>query len=268
MASLRSSNVDRRVLLKRGSCGFNFEKFGATLYSRAGSNDGMVKGEQIHSNIVCEVLDSNTQTVVSQSKTLVDAADWCVSNDLVAKLLAMVMENRELASLIQELVGHDGQQLYVHPASRYSHKGEPLRFFDIMMRVRAGGEIALGYVISNSHEHGGTGGAPTIVVNPPKKAEVLRLRPDADFIITLGYNTDVFTSTVVQVRQDGSVSGDNIPSDRSSSPASTSGKGNNFTRKAKEKMTTASRRMKGATDSILNAPGFEFVPKSDEAPEK
>ena len=32
----------------------------------------------------------------------------CVSNDLVAKLLAMVMENRELASLIQELVGHEG----------------------------------------------------------------------------------------------------------------------------------------------------------------
>ena len=82
--------------------------------------------------------------MVSQSRTLEDAADWCVSNDLVAKLLAMGMENRELVSLIQELVGHEGQQLYVHPSSRYVQQGEVLRFWDIMMRVRIGGEIALG----------------------------------------------------------------------------------------------------------------------------
>ena len=60
--------------------------------------------------------------MVTQSRALENAADWCVSNDLVAKL-AMVMENRELASLIQELVGHEGQQLYVHPASRYVRAG-------------------------------------------------------------------------------------------------------------------------------------------------
>ena len=82
--------------------------------------------------------------MVTQSRALENAADWCVSNDLVAKLLAMVMENRELASLIQELVGHEGQQLYVHPASRYVRAGEKLRFWDVMLRVRVGGEIALG----------------------------------------------------------------------------------------------------------------------------
>ena len=93
--------------------------------------------------------------------------------------------------------------------------------------------------------------------------------PSCIFYLFSCVSRDIFTSTGVQVGKDGSVSGDNVPSDRSSSLApSTGGKGNNFTRKATEKMTTASRRMKGATDSVLNAPGFEFVPESDDVLEK
>ena len=65
MESLRSSKVDRRVLLKRGSCGFDFEKYGNSLYSRSQSSnqDGESSPLVDRAHIVCEVLDSNTQKV-------------------------------------------------------------------------------------------------------------------------------------------------------------------------------------------------------------
>ena len=51
------------------------------------------------------------------------------------------------------------------------------------------------YITSNAHEHGGSGGGPSIVINPANKNAVLRLRPNVDYVVTLGYNTDVFSGT-------------------------------------------------------------------------
>ena len=117
----------------------------------------------------------------------------------------------------------------------------------------------------------------SIIINPVDKAEVLRLRPTIDFIVTVGYNTDVFSSTGVQVGKGGvapsassnsssSSGGSGSPSKegagnnemRSGSSSSSSAGGNSFTRKAAERMTSASERMKMASDSALTVPGFEF----------
>ena len=117
----------------------------------------------------------------------------------------------------------------------------------------------------------------SIIINPVDKAEVLRLRPTIDFIVTVGYNTDVFSSTGVQVGKGGvapsassnsssSSGGSGSPSKegagnnemRSGSSSSSPAVGNSFTRKAAERMTSASERMKMASDSALTVPGFEF----------
>ena len=65
-----------------------------------------------------------------------------------------------------------------------------------------------------------------------KKDTVLTLRPRVDFVITLGYNTDVFASNGQQVGM-GGIS----PASGSGSPSripETGPLGNNFTRKVKK----------------------------------
>lgn len=42
-----------------------------------------------------------------------------LSNELVSMALAMVAENPEVNDILSELFTPDGNELYVHPASRY-----------------------------------------------------------------------------------------------------------------------------------------------------
>ncbi len=46
-------------------------------------------------------------------------SEFVLSNELVSMALAMVAENPEVNTILSELFTPDGNELYVHPASRY-----------------------------------------------------------------------------------------------------------------------------------------------------
>ena len=46
-------------------------------------------------------------------------SEFVMSNELVSMTLAMVSESREVNTILKELFTPEGNELYVHPASRY-----------------------------------------------------------------------------------------------------------------------------------------------------
>ena len=48
-----------------------------------------------------------------------EVSEFVLSNELVSMALAMVAENPEVNDILSELFTPDGNELYVHPASRY-----------------------------------------------------------------------------------------------------------------------------------------------------
>lgn len=48
-----------------------------------------------------------------------DVSEFVLSNELVSMALAMVAENPDVNDILSELFTPDGNELYVHPASRY-----------------------------------------------------------------------------------------------------------------------------------------------------
>ena len=55
-------------------------------------------------------------------------SEFVMSNELVSMTLAMVSESREVNTILKELFTPEGNELYVHPASRYLRSGTSLAF--------------------------------------------------------------------------------------------------------------------------------------------
>ena len=52
-------------------------------------------------------------------------SEFVMSNELVSMTLAMVSESREVNTILKELFNPEGNELYVHPASRYLRWANP-----------------------------------------------------------------------------------------------------------------------------------------------
>lgn len=52
-------------------------------------------------------------------------SEFVMSNELVSMTLAMVSESREVNTILKELFTPEGNELYVHPASRYLRHPPP-----------------------------------------------------------------------------------------------------------------------------------------------
>lgn len=52
-------------------------------------------------------------------------SEFVLSNELVSMALAMVAENPDVNDILSELFTPDGNELYVHPASRYLRCAQP-----------------------------------------------------------------------------------------------------------------------------------------------
>ena len=55
-----------------------------------------------------------------------DVSEFVLSNELVSMALAMVAENPDVNDILSELFTPDGNELYVHPASRYLRCAHPI----------------------------------------------------------------------------------------------------------------------------------------------
>jgi len=55
--------------------------------------------------LICEILDSRTQKTIAGNSAVSLASDFCQTNRLVAQILGMVSENRNVKALLDELLG-------------------------------------------------------------------------------------------------------------------------------------------------------------------
>ncbi|BDA49994.1 Ion channel DMI1 [Coccomyxa sp. Obi] len=123
--------------------------------------------------IISEILDTRTRHLVQE----LDVSEFVLSNELVSMALAMVAENPDVNDILSELFTPDGNELYVHPASRYLREGETKSFFEVMVRAREKEEILVG-VKRRGHK------SPEL--NPPHKDEpTLSLRSVTSFVVII-----------------------------------------------------------------------------------
>lgn len=88
-------------------------------------------------DLISEILDSRTKDLVDMLGSAGDErVGRVMSNSLISAALAMISENREVNSLLAELLSADGDEAYVRDVRRYIHDGEKASFFTVMRRAR------------------------------------------------------------------------------------------------------------------------------------
>jgi hypothetical protein len=116
--------------------------------------------------ITCEVLDSRTQRTISGQKQLRSMSDFVQSNKFVARILAMVGENRSVRLILNELLGATGASLHIVPPSWYVHDEEKISFWSVGKRAAARGAVLIGYQEKKT-------GARQTILNPPDKGKAV-----------------------------------------------------------------------------------------------
>ena len=71
------------------------------------------------SGLMCQLFVILQILTESADMQELEVSEFVLSNELVSMALAMVAENPEVNTILSELFTPDGNELYVHPASRY-----------------------------------------------------------------------------------------------------------------------------------------------------
>lgn len=100
---------------------------------------------QVSSPITCEVLDSRTQRTISGQRQLSLMSDFVQSNKFVARILAMIAENRNVRVILNELLGATGAALLIVPSENYVYKDEHISFWAVAKRAQQRGACLIGY---------------------------------------------------------------------------------------------------------------------------
>jgi len=127
--------------------------------------------------IVSEMIDDRNRQLAQVTK--VD--DVIVSEKLVALMIAQISENRELAPVFEDLLGAEGSEIYLKPATDYVRVGELTDFATAVEAARRRNEVAIGY--RRAAEAGDVAKGFGVVINPPKSSSVAFA--DADRLIVL-----------------------------------------------------------------------------------
>lgn len=112
--------------------------------------------------IAVEILDSRTKSTLQSEPSIRAAADYLLSHTTMSKVLAMVLMQREVKGVLEELLSEEGQSFFVHQATRYSGVNEVASFWDIASRALSCGEVLVGYRPTSSG---------TTIINPLAKDE-------------------------------------------------------------------------------------------------
>lgn len=128
------------------------------------SDDIIARRREKPTAMVCELLDARTKSVImSRNSTIAGISDFVLTTNIVARILAMVAERREVKAVLNELLGPEGNEVSVYPAAKYVNvdAGEQVSFFEIMLRGRGAKspEIVIGYRYNEE-----------VVMNPRDKA--------------------------------------------------------------------------------------------------
>ena len=69
--------------------------------------------EPVNCAVVCEILDSRTQETISKNEKVSLSSDFVQSNQMVSQILAMVSEDRNVKTILGQLLGASGTALSV-----------------------------------------------------------------------------------------------------------------------------------------------------------
>lgn len=134
-------------------------------------------------DIVCEILDHNSWKVIEHNEALRYRFEWCVSNEIIAKSLAMVGESRFFSQVLESLLDYKGQQFCVREVSKFVRPGESYNWYHIMQCAQLQREIAIGYFRYNVMYPD----KKEAILNPHDKHEIITWQPE-DCIITIALN--------------------------------------------------------------------------------
>jgi ion channel POLLUX/CASTOR len=136
---------------------------------------GERSGEDL--SIVSEMLDIRNRALAEVTQ----ADDFIVSDKITSLILAQVSENKHLNAVFTDLLGPEGSETYLKPASDYIALGKPVNFATVVAAASARGEVAFGYRLQA--QSGDAANAYGVRINPPKGARVTY--SEADRIIVL-----------------------------------------------------------------------------------
>lgn len=119
--------------------------------------------EQVTCPITCEVLDSRTHRMITKQKQLSLLSDFVQSNKFVARILAMIAEQRSIKLILDELLGPSGNSLLIVPSCWVVGDDEVCSFWQVAKRVAARNAVLIG-----CQEHGAS---KQTFLNPQNKKE-------------------------------------------------------------------------------------------------
>jgi hypothetical protein len=102
--------------------------------------------EPLDCAVVCEILDSRTQETISKNEKVSLSSDFVQSNQMVSQILAMVSEDRNVKTILGELLGAKGASISVKPVCGFlCEEDEELSFWQLQKRAIAMDKTLLGY---------------------------------------------------------------------------------------------------------------------------
>jgi len=117
-------------------------------------------------SIVSEMLDVRNRELAE----VTGADDFIVSDHLASLMMCQVSENRELATVFEDLISPEGSELYLKPVSEYLEPGVPLNFYTVIEAARRRDEVAVGYRLGA--ETGDPATSYGVHLNPEKSRRV------------------------------------------------------------------------------------------------
>jgi hypothetical protein len=98
-----------------------------------------------HCAVVCEILDSRTQETISKNEKVSLSSDFVQSNQMVSQILAMVSEDRNVKSILGQLLGSAGASVKVTSSDYLCTEDEELCYWQLQKRCIAMDKTLLGY---------------------------------------------------------------------------------------------------------------------------
>jgi len=121
------------------------------------------RNEKAMCPVTCEILDSRTQCTIKAQKQLNMLSDFVQSNMFIARILAMISQQRHVKMILNELLGATCCTLRITPSRGFVSKGERISFWTVARRVQMRNGILIGYQ--------GRGLTKETKLNPPDKSE-------------------------------------------------------------------------------------------------
>eukprot|EP00891_Asterochloris_glomerata_P004670 jgi/Astpho2/4670/gw1.00067.35.1_t len=94
--------------------------------------------------IVLQIMEQNTRRLLKDYMR----AEFLMANELISVILAAVVEQPAISTILRELQSEVGNEIHIHSTARFIREGEVLTMNELMLRARQRLEIVIGYRLS------------------------------------------------------------------------------------------------------------------------